>query len=327
MTPRTWMFSGQGSQYLGMGRKRYATDPPFRKWLDVCDAIVGDYTGYSVKRLMEDRSKGSENRLLELQRTNPALFAIQYALGRSLLDGSEESPDYLLGYSLGEYVALALAGCLRLEDGIALVVRMAEIAESTCEEGRMLAVLAGASVVHRHPEHFEGVELAAVNTDENCVVSGTAQAVAACAAGLRRMGVVSHELPVRYPFHSSLIEPMREPFVRLLEGIEWRHPTVRVVSAHTARAVEWPPVMHPWRVIRCRVNFRMTVEGLERNGQPVYRDLGVSGTLANAVGYLLSAEDSHRVRAEMTPFDDNGSTRARPATATPGHGAVPWVGV
>jgi acyl transferase domain-containing protein len=292
------MFSGQGSQYLGMGSIAYEADLDFKYWLDYCDNILVKLTGESVSTII----KGQSNQALDdLKLSNSALFAIQYALARSLLEKGK-SPDVLLGYSLGEYVAFTLAGTLKLKDGLRLVVDMAELAEAHCEKSKMLAVLEGPAFLHRHPECFRGTELAAINTRKNCVVSGSEDAIDECAEKLSNYDVLTQTLPVRYAFHSSLCDPMREAFISRLQSMDISVPTIPVISAHTARQVSVPLASHLWRIIRCRVYFLQTIEGIERNGSSHYWDLGPTGSLANAVGHLLPKCDQPRIKAIMTPF-------------------------
>lgn len=301
MIPRVWMLSGQGGQYLGMGSQRYATDQVFRHRIGRCETIVGDLTGCSVKELMQARHD-SKDLMMDLRTTNAALFSIQYALAYSLLE-TGENPDCFLGYSLGEYVSLTLSGSLSLEDGMSLVVQLAEAVTSTCEEGRMLAVLAGAEFYFQHPECFHGVHLACVNSSDNCVVAGSSVSISVCRDALGRSNVLSQELPVRYPFHCPLIEPARERFMKCLGELDFQPANRSVISACTARTLDSPEPPHLWRVIRCRVDFRATIEGIERKQPHEYWDIGPTGALANAVTQQLGVDQSARVHTIMSPFD------------------------
>ncbi|WP_435853620.1 ACP S-malonyltransferase [Streptomyces sparsogenes] len=300
------MFSGQGSQYHGMGQDLYRAEPVFRETLDRLDTVAEAELGASVLGRMYDPRRGPSEPFDDLAFTHPAIVMVQLALADTLA-GYGIEPDLLLGASLGEFTACVLAGVVDRDTCLRLLIRQARAARGA-PPGGMLAVL-GDERLHRDiPLLRDHTEVAARNYPGHLVLSGAADALTAAEELLRARDVACHRVPVPYAFHSALMDAGEPAFRAGLAETELRPPRIPIVSCAAMGAVDRVTPDHLWRATRAPIEFAATLTALERGGPYRYIDLGPSGTLHNFVRAGLPAHSRSRSHALLSPLSED--TRA-----------------
>ena len=297
------MFPGLGEHYPGMGRELYESEPGFRTELDRCAELLRPLLKQDLIELiyppipeaeaaagpeidlrrmlgrMREEPDEASQRLRRTAVAHPAVFAVEYALARLWMSWGIE-PQALIGYSLGEYVAACLAGVMSLEDALRLVVERAEMIEAL-PAGGMLAVPLGEAEIR--PLLGDGLDLAVINSAEDCVVAGGEEALAELALRLEDRGVVSRRLETSHAFHSREMQPIFEPFADRLRRIGLQPPTIPYLSGVTGTWIEDSQATDPefWAQHTCgTVRFEQGLTELLRESDRVMVEVGPGQSLS-----------------------------------------------
>ena len=278
-----FVFSGNGSQYAGMGQDAYENAPVFRAHFDKVSALFEPLSGWSLKDALF--AADLEERLAATSVAQPLIFAIQSA-SVAAMAALGLKPHYTLGHSVGEIAAAEAAGVLSLEQAVKVIYYRSHHQEAAFKLGGMAVLLAPVEDAEALLQDFPDLDIAAYNSPKALTVAGPNDALDAAIKALGRSRRRGRKLDLEYPFHGRLMAPAEEPLMRDLAGLAPGAGRVPLVSTVTGKVLEGAAfdAHYWWRNIREPVRFSDAVQEAGRLGARVFVEVGPRPTLMSHIG-------------------------------------------
>lgn len=283
-----FLFSGQGTQWWGMGRELLQTEPTFRAIVEQCSDLLQPLTGWSL--LDELLAPESSTRLGETVVAQPALFALQVALTALLADWSI-IPAAVAGHSVGEIAAAHIAGILSLPEAIRLVYHRSRLMQRATGLGRMLALEIDPAEASDWLEREPSVSLAALNGPRSTVLAGAEEGLQRILERAQAEGYRALFLPVNYAFHSPQMEPLQAELVEALTPLQTSPSTLPFISTALGReTTDLSPEYWAYQM-RNPVRFADGVDALIEAGCTTFVEIGPNPVLNRYIREQLAKRD------------------------------------
>ncbi|MBX3611477.1 MAG: SDR family NAD(P)-dependent oxidoreductase [Hydrogenophaga sp.] len=297
--PVAFLFSGQGSQFAGMGAGLYETYPVYRDAVDRCAVQLQATLGRDLRDLLF--ATQGDTTINETRYAQPALFVTEYALAM-LWQSWGVRPAAMLGHSIGEYVAAHLAGVMTLADALTLVAARGRLMQSMAP-GAMAAVhMDKAELKAWLGAHAPNLEIAAVNAPGLCAIAGPRQVMDAALVALAAQGVEAQLLHTSHAFHSSMMDAVLTPFTDLVAQRVLSAPVVPYVSNVTGQWITAEQATSPAYYaehLRSAVLFEAGVRTLGADASLHLLEVGPGRSLSTLAGLSLGPKGVRRVVASL----------------------------
>ncbi len=227
-----WLLGGQGSQYFQMGRTLYEEDASVKFWMQKLDRLYENNLGISVVNELYFAGKDKSEIFNDLHITHPAIFMLQYALGQSMLEQGE-TPSFLMAYSHGELVALALAGAIDCNMAMDLIYKEVQTIEKLCAPCIMMVVMTGLIGYYSHPWLYNRSTLVSEEGGNQIVITFPKHQEVLINKGLNQNELGFFKLPVTYGFHAEHIDTAKDELLSYYQLINWKEPQWPIFSCRT----------------------------------------------------------------------------------------------
>ncbi|MEU6867448.1 SDR family NAD(P)-dependent oxidoreductase [Streptomyces sp. NPDC046876] len=284
-----FVFPGQGSQWVGMGRELLCSQPEFRRAMEECDAAIRAEAGWSViERLTGDSA------LDGVDVVQPTLWAMEVALAAIWRAWGVE-PDYVVGHSMGEVAAACVSGALSVADAAAVICRRSALAKEVSGSGAMASVeLSAEEARHVLEPYADSISVAAINGPRSTILSGDGEAMRGLLVSLQARGVFCRLVKVDFASHSPQVEPLRQPLLDGLRTLSARAGSVPMYSTVLTEPVDGSGLDADYwaRNLREPVYFGPVVERLLEGGRTLFVEISPHPILTPAISEYTDQSDS-----------------------------------
>jgi len=278
-----FLFPGQGSQAVGMGKDLYLNSISAREVFDEIDDTLG-------RKLSTMMFEGPEDELRQTENTQPAILATSVAAWRAMEEatGILQVPNATAGHSLGEYSALAVAGVLSITDAVKLVLERGRLMQGACDErpGGMAAIIGLDEVTAEEICRESGAQMSTINTEQQIILAGDHHSLAmaidiASARGAKK----AIPLQVGGAFHSGLMSPAQEGLNAMIDSLNFHDPVVSLIGNVTAKSLNTADEVKEelrMQLTSC-VQWNNTVKFMLNDGIDTFYEIGHGKILSGMV--------------------------------------------
>jgi amino acid adenylation domain-containing protein len=304
-----FMFPGQGSQYVGMGRDLHASEPVFAQHFDQCITLFNKALNTDLKAILfpaKGKEEAAAETLKQTVNTQAALFTVQYSLAKLWMHWGIV-PEAMMGHSIGEFAAACLAGVFTLEDAVTLVSQRGSMMQAL-PGGSMLSVRAAEEDVL--PMLPEGCSIAANNGPKLCVASGPKEAIEKLLAALQDKGIEGKLLATSHAFHSPMMDAMVVPYERVVDDIRLNAPRIPIISTVSATWLtdDQATSSEYWSGhLRATVRFAQAVKFAWEQGDRVLLEVGPRNTATTLAKQQASDTKKQAAIPSMGAESGNGA--------------------
>ena len=286
-----FVYAGNGSQWVGMGRAAYRDSAAFRAGFDAVDALFETRSGWSLVAMMH--SQGLAHDLARTSVAQPMIFAIQVATTCALKEAGLE-PAFVLGHSVGEVAAAAAAGVVDLATAVKIIFYRSQHQESVFGIGGMAVLVGPRDLAQSLAADVPGLTVAAYNSPKATTFSGSTESLERLALATKGVRARVSKLDLFYPFHSSLVDAIEQPLLADLDGLRTQPGMAAVVSTVTGSVLAGTAfdASYWWRNVREPVLFSQAVEEAFRLGARVFVEIGPSPILLSHISDTLASRDT-----------------------------------
>lgn len=278
-----FVFSGQGAQWVGMGRALLDREPVFRAAVARCDELFRTYAGWSI---LDELTASHENsRLEQTEVAQPLIFALQVGLA-ALWQTWGIVPSAVVGHSVGEIAAAYVAGALRLEDALRIVFHRGVMMQRTANQGHTAMIeLPLAEVETLLTDYDRRITVAAINSPCATVVAGDATAIEHLLATLGQRGIFARSLGLSYAFHSPILDPLLPEFQHAIRDIAPQPTTLPLISTVTGTVYDGRLLDRDYwgRNMRAPVRFAAAIETLLHKQHTIFLEVSAHPVLKRAI--------------------------------------------
>lgn len=276
-----FMFPGQGAQYVNMGKGLYLTEKVFKEVVDQCAELLKPYLELDIRDLLypKENNDDSAKKLEQTVYTQPALFVIEYAVARVLISYNI-NPSYMIGHSVGDYIAACLAGVFSLEDALFIIAKRAKLMQKQ-EPGSMLSVRLNETDLKKYLS--DDICLAALNSPSLSVLSGPTNKIKELSEHLSSLKIENRVLYTSHAYHSKMMEPALKPFIAEFDKVKLNIPTLPFISSLTGTWITNEQATDPnfWASqLRKTVRFSDGIIELQKKKNIVLIELGPGRALS-----------------------------------------------
>lgn len=293
------MFSGYGSQYYHMAETLYNNNSVFKKYMDYFnEQVVYCHNNNIIEVIYNSKKKNGES-IEETKYVHPAMFMIQYSIYMVFYEMGIK-PDFVLGSSLGEIIAYAVAGVIDLKEIFDIILYQTKLIDENGKRGGMIAILEDLNAYNKISFINKNSYLASINYDSHFVVSSKKEQVSLISDYLHRNDIMHINLPVEIAFHSPLIDNMQNQLISYAKTKKFKKAKIPIVSCSLNKVLNNIDYRYFWYALRNQVKFYESIKLCENKGENIYIDLGPLGTLASFVNKILPY--GTEVYSIITPF-------------------------